>query len=126
MSEADSSGKRERHSLRLRAQLHAGELVVAANPFLSNRRERIVALGIAAMQLRRLYAWREFAALRRLISYGRAQSCLSHGRLLTREGLQGTKPSNLPVEQTTKRNWLSISDRQALLRTPSVSLVATK
>src|SRR5258705_12551998 len=79
-------------------QLHAGALVVAANPFLSNRRERLVALA-SRHAVPAIYAWREFAASGGLISYGSSLTAAFRlvgayaGRIL-----KGTKPSDLPVE----------------------------
>ena len=49
-------------------QLHAGALVVAADPFLSSRREQLVALA-SRRAVPSIYAWREFAASGGLISY---------------------------------------------------------
>src|SRR5205085_10483628 len=50
-------------------QLHVDALVVAANPFLSSRREQLVALA-SRHAVPSSYAWREFAASGGLISYG--------------------------------------------------------
>src|SRR5438105_12609695 len=50
-------------------QLHAGALVVGADPFLTGRREQLVALA-ARHAVPSIYAWREFAASGGLISYG--------------------------------------------------------
>jgi putative tryptophan/tyrosine transport system substrate-binding protein len=82
-------------------QLHAGALVVGADPFLSSRREQLVALA-SRHAVPSIYAWREFAASGGLISYG--SSLTSAFRLLgTYAGkvLKGTKPADLPVQQST-------------------------
>ena len=50
-------------------QLHVDALVVAADPFLSSRREQLVALA-SRHAVPSIYAWREFAASGGLISYG--------------------------------------------------------
>jgi len=83
-------------------QLHAGALVVGADPFLSGRREQIVALA-SRRAVPSIYAWREFAASGGLISYG--PSLTSAFRLVGHYAgkvLKGAKPGDLPVEQPTK------------------------
>ena len=82
-------------------QLHAGALVVGADPFLSSRREQIVALA-SRTAVPSIYAWREFAASGGLISYG--ASLTSAFRLLgvyAGKVLRGAKPADLPVQQPT-------------------------
>jgi putative tryptophan/tyrosine transport system substrate-binding protein len=82
-------------------QLHAGALVVGADPFLSSRREQIVALA-SRSAVPSIYAWREFAASGGLISYG--ASITSAFRLVghyVAEVLKGAKPADLPVQQAT-------------------------
>jgi putative ABC transport system substrate-binding protein len=82
-------------------ELAAGALLVGADPFLSSRREQIVALALRHA-VPSIYAWREFAASGGLISYG---ASLTFGfRLLgTYAGkiLAGAKPADLPVQQPT-------------------------
>ena len=80
-------------------QLHAGALVVGADPFLSGRREKLVALA-SRHAVPSIYAWREFATSGGLISYG--GSLTSAFRLVgTYVGkvLKGAKPADLPVQQ---------------------------
>jgi putative ABC transport system substrate-binding protein len=82
-------------------ELQAGALVVAADPFLSSRREQIVALA-SRHAVPSIYAWREFAAAGGLISYG--ASLTSAFRLVGHYAgkvLNGTKPADLPVQQPT-------------------------
>jgi putative ABC transport system substrate-binding protein len=82
-------------------QLHAGALVVGADPFLSGRREQLVALA-SRRAVPSIYAWREFAALGGLISYG--PSLTSAFRLVgayVGKVLKGAKPADLPVQQPT-------------------------
>ena len=83
------------------SELAAGALLVAADPFLSSRREQFVALA-SRHAVPSIYAWREFAASGGLISYG--ASLTSAFRLLgTYAGkiLKGAKPADLPVQQPT-------------------------
>jgi len=82
-------------------QLHAGALVVSADPFLSGRREQLVALA-SRRAVPSIYAWREFTALGGLISYG--PSLTSAFRLVGAYAgrvLKGAKPADLPVQQPT-------------------------
>jgi putative ABC transport system substrate-binding protein len=82
-------------------QLHASALVVAGDPFLSSRREQLVALA-SRHAVPSSYAWREFAASGGLISYGPSLPAAFRlvgiyvGRIL-----KGAKPSDLPVMQPT-------------------------
>ena len=83
-------------------QLHAGALVVGADPFLSSRREQLVALA-SRRAVPSIYAWREFAASGGLISYG--PSLTSALRLLGHYAgkvLKGAKPAELPVQRPTQ------------------------
>ena len=82
-------------------QLHAGALVVASDPFLSSRREQLVALA-SRRAVPSIYAWREFADSGGLISYG--PSLTSAYRLVgvyAGKVLKGAKPADLPVQQAT-------------------------
>ena len=82
-------------------QRHAGALVVGADPFLSSRREQLVALA-SRHAVPSIYAWREFVVSGGLISYGASLSA-AH-RLMgvyTGKILKGAKPADLPVQQLT-------------------------
>jgi putative ABC transport system substrate-binding protein len=82
-------------------QLHADALVVASDPFLSSRREQIVALA-SRRPVPSIYAWREFAESGGLISYG--PSLTAAYRLVgvyAGKVLKGAKPADLPVQQPT-------------------------
>jgi putative ABC transport system substrate-binding protein len=81
--------------------LHAGALVVSADPFLSNQREQIVALA-SRHAVPAIYAWREFAASGGLISYG--SSLTAAFRLVgiyVGKILKGANPADMPVQQPT-------------------------
>ncbi len=82
-------------------QLHAGALVVGADPFLSGQREQLVALA-SRHAVPAIYAWREFAASGGLISYG-ASLTAAYRLVGTYAGkvLKGAKPADLPVQQPT-------------------------
>src|SRR5947207_12508526 len=82
-------------------QLHVGALLVAADPFLSSRREQLVVLA-SRHAVPSIYAWREFAASGGLISYG--PSLTYAFRLVgayAGKVLKGAKPADLPVQQPT-------------------------
>jgi len=82
-------------------QLHVDALVVGADPFLTTRREQLVALA-SRRAVPSIYAWREFAASGGLISYG--PSLISAFRLVgayAGKVLKGAKPADLPVQQST-------------------------
>jgi putative ABC transport system substrate-binding protein len=105
-------------------ELHAGALVVSADPFLSGRREQIVALA-SRQAVPAIYAWREFAASGGLISYGPSLKAGFHligiyaGKIL-----KGAKPADLPVEQPTKFELvINIKTAQALGLTVPPTLI---
>jgi putative ABC transport system substrate-binding protein len=82
-------------------QAHANALVVAADPFLSSRREQLVALA-SRHAVPSSYAWREFAASGGLISYGPSlASAFRQVGVYAGKVLKGAKPADLPVQQST-------------------------
>jgi ABC transporter substrate binding protein len=81
--------------------LHAGALVVSADPFLSNQRVQLAALALRHA-VPAIYAWREFAAAGGLISYG--SSLTNAFRLIgiyAGKILNGANPADMPVQQPT-------------------------
>jgi putative ABC transport system substrate-binding protein len=85
-----------------RARAKADALIVASDPVLFSRRERLVALA-ARHALPAIYEWREFAVIGGLMSYGTsvAEMHRERGRYVGRI-LAGAKPADLPVMQPTK------------------------
>lgn len=80
----------------------AGALMVGADPFFNSRRSLIVALA-ARHKVPAIYEFREFAAAGGLMSYGTSLSD-SYQRVGNYAGriLQGAKPAELPVYQTSR------------------------
>jgi putative tryptophan/tyrosine transport system substrate-binding protein len=106
-------------------QLQAGALLVAADPFLSSRREQLVALA-SRHAVPSIYAWREFTASGGLISYGASLTAALH-LLGTYAGkvLKGAQPAEMPVQQATKFELvINLKTAEALGLTVPQSLLA--
>jgi putative ABC transport system substrate-binding protein len=84
------------------AEQRVGALLVASDPLFTMRRETVVALA-ARHSVPAIYQWRDFPAIGGLMSYG--TSLVDAYRLAgtyTGRILKGEKPSDLPVQQSTK------------------------
>jgi len=88
------------------AQRHAGALIVQSDPFFNSRPERLAALA-ARYAVPTIYQFREFPAAGGLMSYG---SSLPDGYFqvgtLTGMILKGSKPADLPVQQSVKLEFV--------------------
>jgi len=83
-------------------ELRVGALLLGADPFFSNRRERVVTLA-ADQRLPAIYFWREFATAGGLVSYGPSLTAVyRQAGVYAGKILKGAKPADLPVEQPTK------------------------
>jgi putative tryptophan/tyrosine transport system substrate-binding protein len=83
------------------AQRQAGALLVGADGFFYNRRERFVALAMR-YAVPAIYFQREFAAAGGLISYGvRVTDSFRQAGSYAGRILKGAKPADLPVQQPT-------------------------
>jgi putative tryptophan/tyrosine transport system substrate-binding protein len=83
-------------------RLQAVGLVVGPDPFFNSRIEQLAASTVRH-GLPTVYQWREFAAGGGLLSYGSSISDVyRQAGIYTGRILKGEKPTDLPVEQTTK------------------------
>jgi len=86
--------------------LRVGALLIGNDPFFNGRSERLAELALGN-SLPAVYQYRRFVEAGGLLSYG-ASNTDSHHRLGAYVGriLAGAKPSDLPVEQSTKVDLL--------------------
>jgi putative tryptophan/tyrosine transport system substrate-binding protein len=83
-------------------KLHADALLVGPDNFIFSRNAQIAALALRHA-LPALYQWREFAIAGGLMTYGPSQSEVYHQvGVYTGRVLNGEKPADLPVVQSTK------------------------
>jgi putative ABC transport system substrate-binding protein len=97
------------------SQAPAVALLVSADLFLLSRREQIVAQA-SAQALPTVYGWREYVVAGGLMSYG--PSLYDANRLVgvyTGKILNGASPADLPVEQSTKVDFVINQNTAKLL-----------
>jgi len=83
-------------------QQRVGALILMPDPFLVSRRERVVELARRHM-MPTVYPSRVFADLGGLISYGSSVLDLNRrAGIYVGKILQGAKPADLPIQQSTK------------------------
>jgi putative ABC transport system substrate-binding protein len=105
-------------------QLRARGLVVGADPFLGSQLEQLAALTLRHA-VPTIYPAREFAAVGGLMSYsGDLADAYRQVGIYTGRILKGEKPSDLPVQQSTKVELvLNLKTAKALGLTVPVSLL---
>ena len=83
-------------------QLRAGGLVIASDVFIITRQEQLAAL-VLRNRLPAIFQSRAFAEAGGLMSYaGRAADAYRQAGVYTGRVLNGEKPADLPVQQTTR------------------------
>ena len=103
----------------------AGTLIVGSDPFFGSQREKLVALA-SRHSLPAIYTDRGFAEAGGLLSYGANLSVTARqAGILVAKILKGAKPSEMPVEQPTKFEFvINLKTAKALGLTVPQSLLA--
>lgn len=94
---------------------HAGALLVCASPFFNAARQQLILLA-ARHGLPAIFEWRDYAAAGGLMSYGTDLSEAYHQvGVYAARILKGEKPSDLPIVQSTKFEFvINLSTAKAL------------
>ena len=106
-------------------QVPARAIIVGTDPFFNGRRNKLVALA-SRFAIPAIYPFREFAVAGGLASYGtNVNSGYRLAGQYTAQILKGTKPSDLPVQQSTTFNFvINLKTAKALGLTVPPNLIA--
>jgi putative ABC transport system substrate-binding protein len=107
-------------------QQHVEALLVMADPFLNSRPDKIVALA-SRYALQAMYALREFPVAGGLMSYGtNVSDALRQVGIYGGKILKGAKPTDLPVQQSVKVEFvLNLKTAKTLGLTVPTALLTT-
>jgi putative ABC transport system substrate-binding protein len=83
-------------------KLRAGALLIGPDPFFTTRSRKLAGLSVKHA-MPSIYQYREFVAAGGLMSYGSSlAAAYHHAGLYVGRILKGSKPADLPVQQSTK------------------------